>query len=161
MIEDSCGGAPGSSSAADAQYRHRSASTWLHAAKSVPIDLNTGILDGHKGSVPVSHSLKAFNALANSQDELQPSLINEITTSAKIPDACRFTGSDPLYGNRPVLFRKISGQSRITVFEGAHESIVLAGLAWLEQQHRGKPAVWNIPTPSLTHPLTPITEIGK
>jgi acetyl esterase/lipase len=158
MLEAACGGAPGSSEAAEQQYRIRSASSWLAAASHIPFDLNTGILDGHTGSVPVSHSLKAFNALARPEDQLPTPLIDEITASARIPETHRFPEADPLYGDRPVLFRRTSGQARISVFEGAHESIVFAGLAWLEQQRRGKPAVWNIPPSTLK---APIDQIGK
>lgn len=62
MIEQCCGGIPGPATAAT--YRHRSPLFHLAAAKGIPLDINTGIHDGHTGSVPVSHSLLAFNALA-------------------------------------------------------------------------------------------------
>ena len=158
MLEAACGGAPGTSPAVDEQFRKRSASSWFKAAAEIPMDLNTGIFDGHKGSVPVSHSLKAFNDIARPQDQLSNDLIDEMTRSAQVPENLRFRGKDPLYGNRPVLFRKTSAQARITVFEGGHESVTTAGLAWLEQQRRGKPAVWNIPTPT---DLAPANEVGK
>jgi hypothetical protein len=61
-----------------------------------------------------------------------------------VPQGLRFDGEDPLYGNLKVLLRRVSGQARITVFEGGHQSIVEAGLAWLEQQVKGQPAVWKI-----------------
>jgi acetyl esterase/lipase len=158
MLEAVCGGAPGSSQEVDEQFRKRSASTWLKAAAEIPMDLNTGIFDGHKGSVPVSHSLNAFNELAKPGDQLPRPLIDEMTRSAQVPEAHRFQGHDPLYANRPVLFRKTSAQTRITVFEGGHESVTTAGLAWLEQQRRGKPAVWEIP---VSAHIGPATEVGR
>ena len=41
---------------------------------------------------------------------------------------------DSLYGDRAVLFRREAGAARITIFEGAHEAVYRAGLAWLAQQ---------------------------
>ena len=64
QIEAVCGGPPGASAAVDAEYRARSPLFHLAAAQGTAIDLNVGIHDGHTGSIPVSHSLLAFNALA-------------------------------------------------------------------------------------------------
>ena len=144
MLEAVCGGAPGVSPAADEQYRRRSASTWFSAAAGVPMDLNTGIFDGHKGSVPVSHTLHAFNTLAEPSARFPEEQVRELTATAAVPEALRFAGEDPLYGKLKVLLRRVSGQARITVFEGGHESMVEAGLAWLERQVKGQPAVWKI-----------------
>ena len=63
MLEKCCGGPPTPST--EAEYRSRSPLFHLAAAARVPLDINTGIHDGHTGSVPVSHSLLAFNALAS------------------------------------------------------------------------------------------------
>jgi pimeloyl-ACP methyl ester carboxylesterase len=144
MLEAVCGGAPGDSPAVDEQYRRRSASTWFQAAAGIPMDLNTGIFDGHKASVPVSHSLRAFNTLARPVDRFSEEQVRELTATPAVPQGLRFDGEDPLYGNLKVLLRRVSGQARITVFEGGHQSIVEAGLAWLEQQVKGQPAVWKI-----------------
>lgn len=55
----------------DQQYRHRSASQWLHNARGrVQLSINTGITDGHDGSVPVGHTLRAFNAVADDSDAI-------------------------------------------------------------------------------------------
>ena len=144
MMEAACGGAPGTSPAVDEQYGKRSASTWLANASGLPLDLNTGIWDGHKGSVPVSHSLNAFNVLAAPADRIPAEQIHELTVNATVPEARRFEGSDPVYGKRPVLFRNISGNCRITIFEGAHDMVVNAGLLWLEQQRKGQAPIWKV-----------------
>ncbi|MEY5026193.1 MAG: hypothetical protein RLZZ244_1721 [Verrucomicrobiota bacterium] len=166
MMEAACGGPPGSSPEVDAQYRHRSASTWFASAAGIPMDLNTGIWDGHKGSVPVSHSLKAFNTLAAPEKRIPDEDLRSMTTLAQVPEALRFDGGDPLYSKRPVLLRRISGQTRVTVFEGGHESVLGAGLAWLELQRKGQPAVWNVPAPSAAGGSSPgslggAAEVGR
>jgi len=69
-MEASCGGAPGASAEVDEQYVKRSASTYLTKAAGLKVDIGAGIHDGHKGSVPISHALRAFNALAKPEDRL-------------------------------------------------------------------------------------------
>ena len=66
-IEAVAGGAPGSSDAVDRELYFRSPVHHLAAAKDLPLDLNTGIHDGHTGSVPIHHTLDAFNAVARCQ----------------------------------------------------------------------------------------------
>jgi hypothetical protein len=41
---------------------------------------------------------------------------------------------DPSYGARRVLFRRASGKARVTIFEGGHEVVEAAALAWLVAQ---------------------------
>ena len=62
MLENVCGGPCGPQT--EAQYRARSPLFQLPGAKGVTIDVNAGIHDGHTGSVPVDHTLRAFNTLA-------------------------------------------------------------------------------------------------
>ena len=68
-LEKSCGGPPGTSSVIDQEYTNRSPITSLWRAHIIPIDINAGIHDGHggtpggKGSVPVGHSIRAYNEL--------------------------------------------------------------------------------------------------
>jgi pimeloyl-ACP methyl ester carboxylesterase len=162
MMEAACGGAPGASAAVDEQYRLRSASTWLAQATGVPIDINTGIHDGHRGSVPVSHALNAFNQLAAAARRLPQADIAHLTAKQEIPPHLRAeAAADPLYGAKTVLFRRESGHVRITVFEGGHDVIFAAGLAWLEQQRRNRPVRWAVPPPSAPVLGEPAAEVGK
>ena len=58
----------------------------------------------------------------------------------KIPAALASeTQTDP-ERQKPVLFRRIASQARITVFEGGHDSEPAAAIAWLARQRRGQPA---------------------
>ena len=66
----------------DAEYRKRPPLTHLDKAASVSIDINAGITDGHKGSVPISHSLRAFNVLADPGDRLSDQEIEQVAGSA-------------------------------------------------------------------------------
>lgn len=142
MLEQVCGGPPGPQNEAD--YRKRSPVFHLTAAKDLPLDINAGIHDGHTGSVPVSHSLRAFNvvAAANGCD-------NKRVTDEQIGFMVREQKvSPPLAGEREddperlktVLFRRVAGAARITIFEGGHNIELVAALNWLSRQRQGTPA---------------------
>ena len=142
MIEQCCGGAPGP--ATEAEYRHRSPLFHLAAAKGVPLDINTGIHDGHTGSVPVSHSLHAFNVLAASDKQVSAEAIAFMVRERKIPaDLAAETQADP-ERQKAVLFRRSSGNARVTVFEGGHDSEPAAALEWLSRQRKGQLADWSL-----------------
>ena len=131
-IELSCGGAPKASDKADEQYHKRSPLTYLPKAKGiVNLDINAGILDGHSGSVPVSHSLHAFNTVAEEKDHISEALIEELVQAAKVPSSHAFSGKDLSYGKKQPLFRRISAKARVTLFDGGHELVAPAALAWL------------------------------
>ena len=132
QIEASCGGPPGVGPAVDFQYWNRSPLHFLARASGVPLDLNAGIHDGHEGSVPISHSLHAFNVLAQRSDRLSESIIAELVRDAQVPQALRSKDHDATYGTNTVLFRRESGSVRITLFDGSHEILHDAAFAWLE-----------------------------
>jgi pimeloyl-ACP methyl ester carboxylesterase len=134
-IELSCGGPPGKSRKVDAEYRRRSPLTHLPKAKGVvPLDINAGILDGHKGSVPISHSLLAFNAVADKPDLLSKGQIDEFVRTAKVPMELNQPIKDESYGKKKALFRRISGNVRVTIFDGGHEMVSSALIAWLKEK---------------------------
>ena len=142
MIEQCCGGAPGP--ATEAEYRHRSPLFHLAAAKGVPLDINTGIHDGHTGSVPVSHSLRAFNVLAAADRQIAAEDIDFMVREQKIPaKLAAETQSDP-ERQKATLFRRSSGNVRVTVFEGGHDSEPSAALEWLARQRKGQPADFSL-----------------
>ena len=131
-LELSCSGAPGTSAAVDEEYRKRSPLTYLAQAKNVPLHINAGIRDGHDGSVPVSHSLLAFNLLADPADRLSPEDIAAMTEQAEIPVHLQREIFDPSYGAKQPLFRRTSGNVTVTLFKGGHELVATAALAWIE-----------------------------
>jgi pimeloyl-ACP methyl ester carboxylesterase len=153
MLEKVCQGAPGSSPAVDTQYRVRSASAWLDRAQPVNLSINTGITDGHNGSVPVSHTLNAFNMVAALSDRISQETIAEMVKSPTMPAGLLQSIDDKLYQRKPALFRRVSKNAQVTIFQGGHEIIYEAGLGWLEQQRRGVPPVWlvrEVPSVDLT-----------
>jgi hypothetical protein len=109
------------------------------------LDINHGIHDGHIGSVPVSHSIKAFNLLAEPDKKVSQEDILYFCTERKVPEALKKeTEIDPLFDTIPVLFRRISGNTRLTIFNGGHQSSEQAALRWLSLQQKGKKPVWSV-----------------
>ena len=134
-LEGVAGEAPGSSEAADQALRARSPIYYLVKARHVPLDLNTGIDDGHSGSVPIHHTLDAFNVIAES---LNCPVLNQKTIDSLSRREVSPSGQeDPVYG-RVIHLRRTAGPSRVTVFEGGHEGLPGAACAWLEHQRRAE-----------------------
>ncbi len=146
-MEGACGGPPGTPET-DAQYTNRSPVTWLHQAQSkVNLDINHGIHDGVTGSVPFVHALHAFNEVAPETDQVPDELLAALPSSRTNPLETYFK-EDALYHPEPLRYRKVSGNCRVTIFEGGHEIIHHAALNWLAQQRKSQPAVWDL-NPSL------------
>ena len=133
-IEKCCGGRPGAIPAVDEEYRKRSPLTWLPKAKGLALDINAGIRDGHDGSVPISQSLNAFNAVAGEGDRVAEEDIRYMTEKAQVPAKRQPAIDDPSYGKKKPLFRLASGPARVTIFDGGHELVPVAALTWLERQ---------------------------
>ena len=136
MTANSCGGAPGSSAAVDAEYKARSPLFHLHRVGDLPLDLNVGVNDGHTGSVPVRHTLQAFNVVAKAGKH---PLVSE-REMAELWEQRKLTTPlesdqvvDTSYG-RQLHLRRYAGPARVTIFEGGHEGIAHAGCEWLAVQ---------------------------
>ena len=142
MLEQSCGGPPGPST--EAEYRRRSPLFQLAAARGVPVDISTGIHDGHTGSVPVSHTLRAFNALASDDARIEDGLIVRMVADRAVPAALAAERQDDPERTKALLFRRVSGNARVTIFEGGHESEPSAAILWLARQRKGVPADWSL-----------------
>lgn len=140
MLEQCCGGSPGSSRAIDLEYRARSPLYRLVLAAGLPIDIQVGIHDGHTGSVPVSQSLRAFNALAaaNGQHakQLEGTTIDSITREAKLPAGLNSEPIEETRRKRPAIFRRTAGSARVTIFEGTHEMDFRTAIEWLDDRRR-------------------------
>jgi dienelactone hydrolase len=139
-IAASCGGSPARESAAADECRKRSPVTYLERARSVSIDINHGIRDGRSNAdpVPVSQSLIAFNLLAAPQDRLTEDQIAYFTREAQVPPDLRSETTDASYGGLRILFRRQSGNARITVFDGAHDKNTEAAFRWLNRQRKSR-----------------------
>ncbi len=143
-IELVCGGPPGASAEVDAAYASRSVIARLSKFQPpFPLDINTGIHDGHTGSVPVSHAILAFNTVAAEAERISDTAIEAMVRDRRVPGDLGTAAADPLYASKPVLFRRTSGSARLTIFDGGHDIVHEAGLTWLEAQRRGTPAAWD------------------
>jgi|GEM_PF-374895 len=146
---DSCGGPPGASEEVDRQYKRRSPITWLEGARGVNVDINAGIRDGHEGSVPVSHALRAFDTIAHKKDRFTEKEIDYFVREAKVPPHLHQDISDPTYGDKQPLYRRYAERARVTLFDGGHELIPQAALHWLEEQRKVTPPPTGIGNSSL------------
>ncbi|MBQ4329708.1 MAG: prolyl oligopeptidase family serine peptidase [Lentisphaeria bacterium] len=142
-IMDACGGDPVKDEKAAKEAAHRSPLTHLPGAKGkVTVEIGTGIHDGHPG-VPVSHAVRAFNALASEEDRVSEEDMEYMDKMEAIPEHLKFRDADdPAFGPCKVLFRRISGRVRITLFEGGHDLLPGPAFGWLERQTRNAEPVW-------------------
>lgn len=144
QIESAIGGSPDANESTMAEASHRSPLTWLENAAVVPLDLNHGIDDGRSGSVPFSHSLRAFNAVVPESARIRDADIAawyaDPASLPRDPDL-----QDDLYGINAPLYRNTHGNTRVTIFRGGHEIVHEAALNWLAAQRKGQPANWNPP----------------
>jgi poly(3-hydroxybutyrate) depolymerase len=138
MVVASCGGAPDASPAVAEQYRDRSPIYWLQNTGDLPLDLAAGVHDGNKGSVPIAHTLRAYNVVAKSRGGaiVPDEQMNELQQTGRLAAAeASDRVTDSSYG-REIHLRRHAGTARVTIFEGGHEGIAAAGCSWLEQQTR-------------------------
>lgn len=138
MIFRSCGGVPSESDSIDAEYKSRSPLTVLARATQLPLDLNAGVHDGHTGSVPVSHTLLAYNAVVGAAggEMILPEEIEQLVRDEKLlSPGPSDTAVDPDYGV-PLYLRRSQGLTRVTIFEGGHEAKTHAACEWLSRQQR-------------------------
>jgi len=135
MMRQVSGGHPGESAEIDLEYRSRSPLTFLHQAGKLPIDIAAGIHDGHQGSVPIRHSLEAFNVLAAASgaepiSEAEILQLSQNMGRLENPKASDLV-EDPALG-RAIYLRRHTPAARVTIFEGGHEGIASAAVAWFE-----------------------------
>ena len=144
-IVSACGGLPDER---PDEYAKRSPLSHLEKARAagLPVYIATGIHDGHKGSVPVGHAIRAFNALADKADCISEADIAAMETSEAVPANLEFAGRDPFYAQKSrVHLRATSANARLTVFEGGHDGNYPAGLDFLSRQRRGRRADMSLP----------------
>lgn len=146
MLESACGGTP---AAKPSEYAARSPVTWLANARKAgrPVYICTGIHDGWIGSVPVGHTLRAYNLLCESKDRISEDDIAFIEANQKLPPTLDPGDvADPFYkGGMKIHLRRTSGNVRMTLFEGGHSGSFPAGFDFLARQTRGAAFDWSLP----------------
>lgn len=149
MIEKCCGGPPGASPKVDREYRARSPLFHLHPAKKLPIHIYAGLHDGHTGSVPVRHSLDAFNAIAKAggHKEVMEMEIRELLKDSPLENPHPGDVEDSTSFGRKTYLQRTAGKARVTIFEGGHESLPIPACDWLAEQTRKteRPAIKSTP----------------
>lgn len=154
-IEQALGG-PASEHAEAAA--HRSPIPWLkkNRDKLPPLDIWHGVNDGRDGSVPFTHSLRAWNAAVDEQDALSESFIADAWETRKFPEQ-----SLKKFGSREVFFQKQAGNIRVSIFDGGHEMLPEPALNWLAVQKKGQQPKWNAAPVATLKGSADQTESGK
>ncbi|WFP51663.1 hypothetical protein PL263_06465 [Methylomonas sp. EFPC3] len=110
----------GSGAAIDAgAARARSPLYWpLPTSPRGRVELYAGIKDGHKGTVPIAHSLAYFNRLvdlyAKPEAAVESSLAMRLLTQGEAAGSTRI-------GDRVVFLQRDVGFASLTVYDGGHE----------------------------------------
>jgi predicted esterase len=138
QIAASCGGVPKPNSKAEAECRDRSPAAHLkRATGQVPILIAHGLADK---TVPPSHALRAFDALAAPGDRFTADQRRFIDSTGKLPpDLERHRpGPHPLFAaaGLPVRFERQSQTATLILFEGDHDLAYNASVHWLSAQRR-------------------------
>lgn len=138
MILDSLGGAPGSRQSIDAEYKDRSPIHHLHRVGDLPLQICAGINDGHSGSVPITHSLNAFNVIAGARktELVSDAAISSLVKRKHVAGSASVTPHDgPAFG-RNIVFQKQSGPTSVVIFDGGHEGLPQPACDWLDIHRR-------------------------
>lgn len=140
-IIDNLKGDPRTDKNAEKEAVKRSPATFLANAVNIPIDIGTGIHDGHTGAVPIDHALNAYNILAPEEDKVPQEHIDFMLKNEKAPAGTPKI-TDQGYGKRVIHYRKTSKFCRVTIFEGGHNILTAYSYDWISLQKKGSPAVW-------------------
>lgn len=128
QIKKVCSGDPNVRLQARSNCKSRSPITYLEPDSSVPIAFYSGIQDGHTGSVPVSHSLLAYNSLVSASERIEIEDIRHIVETATPPI---HPTEDREIDGRKVVYERRSGKISVTLFEGSHEILYKHAFEWL------------------------------
>lgn len=104
------GGPPGELDVRDQDYVDRSPVSVLHRVGDLPLDIMAGVHDGHTGSVPVAHSLNAFNVIARSHKTsvIEQAVIDRLWESGKEIKATPLDKVEDADLGRTVILRRRS-----------------------------------------------------
>jgi pimeloyl-ACP methyl ester carboxylesterase len=138
MISDSLSGPPGNSKTRDAEYKDRSPIYHIHQVGKLPVEICAGVKDGITGSVPIMHSLDAFNAIlkAHGNSQIPENDIDYLWTNGRLLKPTKSDLVDDPAWSRPIILRRHSVKARVTIFQGGHESLPDAAFNWLERHRR-------------------------
>jgi pimeloyl-ACP methyl ester carboxylesterase len=124
--------------AAREECAHRSPITYLQPGLKFPVAIHAGIADGHLGSVPITHAMRAYNALVPRAARLGELLMSSLARDASAPAEEYRNIVDPSIGGRKVLFVRKAGNVSLTLFDGHHEILFSAVSDWLIDLDRNR-----------------------
>lgn len=105
------------------ECRKRSPMTIGHGQPNTPVHIFAGIHDGFTGSVPITHSVRLFNRLA----DLYGSPKKKVGDAVLLEMLDRRVGPDSASGKRIagrlVHLERAAGAAHLTIFEGGHEML--------------------------------------
>ena len=107
------------------KVKERSPLYWTFPEKdNGALDIYAGINDGHKGggSVPISHSLLFFNRLLHEKG-IEERKVDDSTAIDLLTRANRISQSAEKIGDRSVIYRNITSEATLTIFDGGHEML--------------------------------------
>lgn len=81
---------------------------------------------------------------ARQADRIPEAAIDALEPGRMVPADVGAAAVDRLYASQPVLLRRTSGSTRLTVFDGGHDIVHEAGHTWLEGQRRGAAPNWDV-----------------
>jgi len=136
MTRQCVGGDPAEDPMIADEMERRSPLYRLANAVEVPFDIAAGRFDGHDGApIPVWHSLAAFNVIAEAAGEPTVSAQEIAELARHDPSLLNPSESDLVqdasFGRR-ILLRRYAAKARVTIFDGSHEGIASAAIAWFE-----------------------------
>jgi predicted esterase len=135
-IVASCGGAPIEGTEAFQECRHRSPIAHLENARGLPVYIAHGISDD---IVLPSHSIRAFNLLAEDNDRISEQEMKYIDANNEPPaDIEDEEGQTEFFGTAdPIVhFVRKSNNARLVLFQGGHDMVYNPTLLWLSEQRR-------------------------
>ncbi|QCR24738.1 S9 family peptidase [Pontibacter sp. SGAir0037] len=139
QISCALGGEPMPGTYAEGVAKKRSPSTYISRAKDVPIFLAHGTKDE---LVPPSHSIRAFNILANQQDTISQAHVNYLLREKAVPPDLQSSNEESYFGGADpeVVFVRSSNNVKLVLYVGVHDMGYNPSLLWLNQQRRKRPA---------------------
>ncbi|WP_235925542.1 alpha/beta hydrolase family protein [Pontibacter burrus] len=134
-IVNACGGEPIPGTPAAAECLRRSPSTYLQNVKGVPVFLAHGTIDV---LVPPDHSIRAYNMLVDSADQIPQWQMDSLVRYQKIPEGMEGDGPSKYFGPKDpkVLYTKKSGVVDLVLYYGVHDMAYNPSLQWLSEQKK-------------------------
>ena len=136
-VVSACGGVPTPGTPAAEECKRRSPSTQLENAKGVPIFLAHALTDV---LVPVSHSVRAFNVLAQPEDTISQAQIKHMIFQKELPSDMESDELSPYFSKKDpkVLFTRNSKNLHFVIYDGVHDMAYNPTLLWLSEQQETK-----------------------